>query len=279
MPINASPFYGAAQERYAKARTNVERLKSLQDMLREAPKHKGAEGLLAEIKTKISKLKKLMAKEKSAKKGGYTLSIKREGAAQVVLVGTTNTGKSTFLNEQTKTKVLVADYPYTTRKPEVGTLDHHGVKIQIIEIPAITKKFEETNLGPTLLSIIKQADLMILFFNNPEEKKLLDRELADIDLPFIIYNDQKNISDLIWKKLSVIKIRTKQPGKAPDYPPMALKKGSTVRDVAEHIHKDFAKKSKGTWARVFGKSAKFHGQKVGLDHVLKDDDIVELHLK
>ncbi len=278
MPINASPMYSAAESRYASARTNEERLKALQNMLHEAPKHKGSEKLLADIKQKISKIKKLIEKQKAVKKGkGYQISIKREGAAQVVLVGITNTGKSTFLNKMTNSKVAVASYPFTTRKPEIGILDYKGVKIQMVEIPSIIPRFAETELGPTLLGIIRQADLMILFFNTPEEKEMLDHELADIDLPFLIYNNQENIADLIWRKLDIIKIFTKQPGKKPDFPPIAFKKGATVRKVAERVHRDFVKKFKGTWARVFGPSARFPGQKVGLDHVLEDEDIIELH--
>ncbi|MDP4012248.1 MAG: GTPase [Candidatus Nanoarchaeia archaeon] len=283
MPINASGLYYAAEQKHALARTNEEKLKALQEMLKEAPKHKGSEGLLSEIKSKISKIKKLMEKERTSKKGGFTLSIKREGAAQVVLVGTTNTGKSTFLNQMTNTKIAVAEYPFTTKKPEIGTFDYKGVKIQMIEVPAITKNFEKTEMGPTFLSIIKHADLIVLFFNSPEEKKMLDKELYEINLPFLIFNNQKNIGDIIWEKLDIIKVYTKQPGKKPDYPPMAMDKNSTVRDVAERIHKDFLAKigrhgSGGTWARIFGNSAKFKGQKVGMDHSLADDDIVELHL-
>ena len=47
--------------------------------------------------------------------------------------------------------------------------------------------------------------------------------------------------------------------------------------MAAHVHKDFIRKFR--FARIWGKSAKFDGQQVGIEHKLKDDDIVELHLK
>ncbi len=54
--------------------------------------------------------------------------------------------------------------------------------------------------------------------------------------------------------------------------------GSTVMDLAERIHKDFAKNFR--YARVWGKSVKFPpGQRVGADHVLEDGDIVEIHAR
>ena len=57
--------------------------------------------------------------------------------------------------------------------------------------------------------------------------------------------------------------------------PVVLPKGSTVIDLAEEIHKDFAKKLK--YARVWG-SGRFEGQRVTRDYVLEDGDIVELHV-
>ena len=48
-------------------------------------------------------------------------------------------------------------------------------------------------------------------------------------------------------------------------------------DVTQKVHKDFVKNFK--YAKISGKSAKFKWQTVGKDHVLKDDDIVELHMK
>src|SRR3989344_2605842 len=86
---------------------------------------------------------------------------------------------------------------------------------------------------------------------------------------------QQKIKDKIWNALDLIKVFTKQPGKKADYPPIALKKGSTVRTLAEYIHKDFVKKFK--YAKVWGKSVKFKGQVLGLNHVLEDEDIVEFH--
>ena len=72
-----------------------------------------------------------------------------------------------------------------------------------------------------------------------------------------------------------MKIYTKQPRKKHDYPPLALEKGASVRDLANNVHKDFVRNFK--FARVWGKSAKFEGQRVGIDHKLKDEDIVEFH--
>jgi len=278
MPTNVNVEYAKAEREYLNARTNQEKFETLKKMLSVAPNHKGAEKLRADIKQRIAKIRGILIKEKKQKSGGYSgFSIKKEGAAQIVIVGTTNSGKSTLLNKLTNADVEVAEYPFTTKKPEVGIIDYYGIKLQIIEIPAIVKNFSETQLGPTFLGIIKNADLIILMFKTPEEKKLLDEELNEVDKPILIYNNQENIKDDIWDRLGLIKIYTKQPGKGRDHPPIAFKKGSTVRDVAEKVHKDFIKRFR--FARIFGKSVKFEGVSVGLDHRLEDSDIVEFHLK
>jgi ribosome-interacting GTPase 1 len=57
--------------------------------------------------------------------------------------------------------------------------------------------------------------------------------------------------------------------------PFILKKGATVVDMAEAVHRDFPSKLKS--ARVWG-SARFPGQAVPRDYVLEDKDIVELRV-
>ncbi|MBI5199508.1 MAG: TGS domain-containing protein [Nitrospirae bacterium] len=74
----------------------------------------------------------------------------------------------------------------------------------------------------------------------------------------------------------IIRIYSKAPGKDPDLlKPFTLKEGATIFDLAGKIHKDYLEKLK--FARIWG-SSRFEGQKVQRDYVLKDRDIVELHV-
>jgi len=278
MPVNAGPEYGVAELAFHNAKTNEERLKALQSMLTLSPKHKSSEKLVSHLKGKIARLRAAMEKDRISKKGsGLQLMVKRDGAAQVCIIGTTNSGKSTLLHKLTGAQVLIADYPFTTKRPQVGILDYEGVKVQLIEVPAITKNYDKTDLGPTMMAIIRHCDLIILMFNTPKDKKILDKELADIKKPILIFNNQKNLNEEIWKRLPIVKVFTKQPGKPHEKRALDLKKGSTVRGMASRVHKDFIKNFK--YAKIWGKSAKFPGQKQGLNHVLVDNDIVEFHTK
>ncbi len=275
MPVNPGFEYQRAEREFSEARTVQEKLKILYEMLKTCPKHKGSENLQKEIKDKIAKYKKLQEKEKlQKKKSGGAHAIKKEGAATVCILGTTNSGKSTLLKQLTKAKVKVSQYPFTTIKPEIGILDYNGVKIQLIEIPAITENYLDNPQGPFNLGVVRLADLIIIMGNINLVKKELKK--ADIKKDYIIYTGQE-LKGKIWNKLGLIKVYTKEPGKKPKFPPVPLKKGSTIKDFAREVHQDFVKKFK--YARIWGKSARFDGQRQGLTHKLKDNDIVELHIR
>jgi ribosome-interacting GTPase 1 len=59
--------------------------------------------------------------------------------------------------------------------------------------------------------------------------------------------------------------------------PLIITGVPTIRAVCKLIHKDFLKKF--NYAKIWGKSAKFDGQTVGLKHILNNEDVVELHTK
>ena len=93
--------------------------------------------------------------------------------------------------------------------------------------------------------------------------------------------DEKGIDELkelIFRKMDFIRIYMKEPGEDADMEePLITRKGSTVRDVCNKLHRDFVKNFK--YCRVTGPSAKFPDQKLSLNHTLKDEDILELHIR
>ncbi|MEW6069734.1 MAG: GTP-binding protein [Candidatus Thermoplasmatota archaeon] len=79
----------------------------------------------------------------------------------------------------------------------------------------------------------------------------------------------------IFSALELIRIYLKPPGGEVDYEkPLVVKKNSTISDICDTIHRDFKRKFK--YALIWGESAKFQGQRVGLEHVLKDNDVVSV---
>ena len=77
----------------------------------------------------------------------------------------------------------------------------------------------------------------------------------------------------IWDYLDLIRIYTKPKGQIPDYDaPVIIKRGSTVGDFCNSIHKTLVKELKH--ANVWGTSAKFNPQVVGVNHVVEDEDVL-----
>lgn len=79
----------------------------------------------------------------------------------------------------------------------------------------------------------------------------------------------------VFDLLGIIRVYTKAPGKKLEKTaPYVLRRGSTVMDLAAHVHHDFLTQLK--YARVWG-HGKFDGQMAHRDHVLEDKDVIELH--
>jgi ribosome-interacting GTPase 1 len=108
--------------------------------------------------------------------------------------------------------------------------------------------------------------------------RLFARKLKAIPISAEKGKGIEKVKERIFDTLSFIRIYMKEVGKKPDLDiPLIVKSPATIRTVCEKIHKDFVKKFK--YARVWGKSAKFPGQKKSLHHSVQDEDIVEIHLK
>ena len=106
-------------------------------------------------------------------------------------------------------------------------------------------------------------------------------DLMDVDVDAIKVSAKKGtnldlLKEEIYKKLDFIRIYLKPPGgKADMEHPMVLRRGAKVEDVCRKLHRDFVENFK--YAKVWGKSVKFDGQRVGMDHVVEDGDILTIY--
>jgi len=136
MPANLTPEYFAAERRYREARAPKEKLDALQEMLRVIPKHKGTDHMRADLKKKVSQLKK--DAQKKSVRAVHSLYVKPEGIGQLFLLGPPNAGKSSLLDALTNARPAVADYPFTTTMYQPGMVRYVDVWIQLVDMPPIS---------------------------------------------------------------------------------------------------------------------------------------------
>ncbi|MFP4116466.1 MAG: OBG GTPase family GTP-binding protein [Candidatus Aenigmatarchaeota archaeon] len=111
-----------------------------------------------------------------------------------------------------------------------------------------------------------------------DDERLAKMKEERQDWVFVSAEESENLGEFkkrLWEGLGMMRIYMKKRGKEPDREePLIVKRKSTVEDIMESLDKKFSKDLK--YAKIWGGSAKFPGQKVGEDHRLRDEDVVEL---
>jgi ribosome-interacting GTPase 1 len=326
MPANLPPQYFEAEKLFREAKDPLEKIAALEEMLAIMPKHKGTDHLRAELRGRIAKLTQQAARKSGARRA--SLTIEKEGAAQLAVIGVPNAGKSRLIAAVTSASPPVADYPFTTHQALPGMMEFENIKIQLIDTPPLAPQSNEFWMPPLLRkadallviidlsadplqqmdSIVEQLKKMrVLIGESPTEiapdytvwpqKALIVGNKSDLDsdernfaklkseyggrFPLIaisatVGTGLEDLKSKIYEVLDIIRVYTKAPGKKPDpTDPIILKRGSTLADAAQAVHKDFRAKMK--YARIWG-SGKHDGVMAKRDHVLEDGDIIELHL-
>lgn len=142
MPANLTPEYKAAEEAYKAAGSAQEKLVCLERMLSTIPKHKGTEKMQADIKRRIARTREAIEKGGGGKKG-FSVTVEPEGAAQVVLAGAPNAGKSALVEATTNARVEIGDHPFATRQPVPAMLAHLDLQLQLVDLPPISREYME----------------------------------------------------------------------------------------------------------------------------------------
>lgn len=139
---------------------------------------------------------------------------------------------------------------------------------QLIDVIEDNRKYVKS------LTVINKIDML----SDAQREKIIE----DVK-PELVMSAHKGIGipklkDKVYTSLEFIRIFTKEVGKEADMgEPLIMFEGCTIGDVCNKLHKDFFKKFK--FARVWGDSAKFPGQRLMLHHTLADGDVVEIHAR
>ena len=107
------------------------------------------------------------------------------------------------------------------------------------------------------------------------------RNLTNLTIhPITIGNQQSldTLQEYLFDIMQVMRIYTKPPrGEVDRKNPFICPVGTLVSDLANKIHKDFLKNFR--YAKIWGSSTEFSGQRVGLEHELHDGDTIEITVK
>src|SRR6266480_297563 len=269
-----------------------ERVRELRTILTELPGYKN--GPYADIRKWVeAQLEHTRVQKRVTHRD--SIAVRREGAAQIALVGPPNAGKSSLLQALSNIQIKTGAYAFTTTRPVPALTRVGGVLVQLVEIPGLIEGASAGRGGARpLLGVLRGAGAPV-----DELRAVMDEVTeAEIDRPAVIAATKSDEADgaalraafpelqvvevsvlddasverlreTIWQLTGLMRVYLRD-----DEYPIALHPPATVRDVADAIHHDLGVRCTG--ARVWGSSARFDGQRVGRAHLLEDRDTVEI---
>jgi small GTP-binding protein len=240
-----------------------------------------------------------------------SIAVRREGAAQIALVGPPNVGKSSLLQALSEIQIKTGDYPFTTLRPVPALTRIGGVLVQLVEIPGLIEGAnEDRGGGRALLGVLRSADAIVYCARadgdpgdlravigevklagiekpgflaatradeaSPAAIASLRRAFPDLEVVPVSVIDEASLEafrDAVWQLTGLIRVYLRSNG-ATEPEPLALDVGATIAGVADAVHHELGAVAVG--ARIWGPSARFDGQRVGREHVVLDGDAVEI---
>ena len=307
MPMPHRTFAQVARRRL-QGKEGSERIRTINELKAELPDYRN--GPYADLRKWLDgELARTRVRAKVVHRD--SLQVRREGAAQVALVGAPNAGKSSLLQALSEIQIKTGDYAFTTLRPVPALTRIGGVPVQLVEIPGlIDGAHEHRGGGRALLGVLRNADAIVWCqavtapldalrtvraevaaagIDKPgivaatkcddagdEDLARLESEAGGLRVVPVSVLDDASLDALreaVWALTGLIRVRLRR-GAVRDEEPVALHVGATVADVADAIHHELGSTCAG--ARVWGASARFDGQRVGRGHVVADLDEVEV---
>jgi ribosome-interacting GTPase 1 len=307
VPMPHRTFAQVAKRRLV-GKEGAERVRTIRALMAELPDYRN--GPYADLRKWLQdELERTRTRAKVVHRD--TISVRREGAAQIALVGPPNAGKSSLLQALSSIQIRTGDYAFTTLRPVPALASICQVPVQLVEIPGLIEgAADDRGGGRALLGVLRGADAIVLCHALVEpvhglETVRTELAAAGIDKPSIVAatkldeagadglaafaaavaplevvgvsvlddDSLQALREAIFRLTGLIRVHLRKNGAFEDEP-LALPAGATIADVADAIHHELGERCVG--AQLWGPSGRFPGQRVGREHVVVDGDAVEI---
>jgi ribosome-interacting GTPase 1 len=237
MPTNLPPEYFEIERRLRESSTTEGKIVCVEELLSVIPKHKETDKLRADLRRKLSKLKSAVQTKKKTGIKHSSFYIEKEGAGQVMVVGSANVGKSALVAALTHAAPEVASYPFSTWFPTPGMMTMENIQIQLVDTPPLNREYIE----PELIELIRRSHIILIMIDiqgapiveldetiafleehrvtTTEKKNQEEGDLHTTFLPILvavnkcddesINGDFKALEELLKKRLPLIPVSTK----------------------------------------------------------------------
>jgi ribosome-interacting GTPase 1 len=300
-------------QRRLSGKEDADRIKELRSILTELPNFKN--GPYADMRKWVTEqLEESRARAKVTRRD--SIAVRREGAAQIALVGPPNAGKSSLLQALCEIQIAVGNYAFTTLRPvpalvRLPVAGRDGVLVQFVEIPGLIEGAnEDRGGGRALLGVLRGADAIVYCQEAAGSTEALAAVMREVEVAGI-----EKAALLALTKMDEAPTGARERFRSA-FPALDVVPVSIIDDASLEAFREAAWRLSGLvrvylrrdgradseplamldgetvidvaaaihkdlaaafkGARVWGPSAKFDGQQVGREHVVMDGDSVEV---
>src|SRR5262245_60161485 len=178
MPMPHRTFAQLAKRRLV-GKEGRERTREVNALLAELPDYKN--GPYADLrKSLMAELDETRVRSSAIHRD--SIAVRREGAAQIALVGPPNVGKSSILQALSEIQIRTGDYAFTTLRPAPALTRIGGVLVQLVEIPGLIEGASaDRGGGRALLGVLRAADAIIYCVRADDDPSDLAVVLAEVN--------------------------------------------------------------------------------------------------